>query len=77
MIKGVVGVIPSMDFLAVRFGIAALVALAWRGRSLARCPRWVWTRGAGTGLVYFSAQVAQTVGLESADASVAGFVAGT
>lgn len=77
MIKGVVGVIPSMDFLAVRFGIAALVALAWRGRSLARCPRWVWTRGAGTGLVYFSAQAAQTVGLESADASVAGFVAGT
>ena len=77
MIKGVVGVIPSMDFLAVRFGIATLVALAWRGRSLARCPRWVWTRGAGTGLVYFSAQVAQTVGLESADASVAGFVAGT
>jgi drug/metabolite transporter (DMT)-like permease len=76
LIKEIVDVIPPIDFLGVRFLIAGAVIAVVRARSLFRCPRPVWIRGAVLGLVYAGAQVLQTVGLQHTHASVSGFITG-
>lgn len=76
MIKDLVTEIPPLDFLGVRFAIAAGVVILLRGRALARCSARTWKRGLIAGGVYAAAQVGQTYGLQYADASVSGFITG-
>lgn len=77
LIRDLVAHVPSADFLAVRFAIAAVVmAVVFRRQTMALTRREVAT-GVGLGVLYGLAQLLQTVGLEHTDASVSGFVTGT
>ena len=77
LIHDLVEHVPPVDFLAVRFTIAALIMLVlfWRPvRALSRHHLGV---GVGLGALYGLAQVFQTQGLASTPASVSGFITGT
>ncbi|KAA1423495.1 DMT family transporter [Mumia zhuanghuii] len=76
LIKDLVAVVPPLDFLAVRFAIAAAALFLIRPRAVLALPRASLVRGAVLGLVYGGAQILQTVGLAHTDASVSGFVTG-
>ena len=77
LIRDLVQHVPPADFLAVRFGIAAVVMFVlFRRRTLALSRREVRV-GAVLGVLYGVAQVLQTMGLQSTDASVSGFITGT
>ncbi len=77
LIRGLVRTIPPTDFLAVRFVIAAVVmGVAFRHQSLALGRREL-RIGLVLGLLYGSAQILQTTGLQHTSASVSGFVTGT
>ena len=76
MTKDVVAEVPVMDFLAVRFALAAVVVAAIFPRSLRGLSPTTLKRGVVLGLLYGVAQVAQTVGLQHTAASVSGFVTG-
>ncbi|MCH8612649.1 DMT family transporter [Arsenicicoccus dermatophilus] len=65
-----------LDFLAVRFTIAAVLLLAVFGRSLRALDRRGWVAGLLLGLVYAAAQILQTVGLAHTSASRSGFITG-
>jgi drug/metabolite transporter (DMT)-like permease len=76
LIKDVVGRMAVVDFLAVRFAIAAVVMLALFAlpvRRLGRAQRW---RGLALGVLYGFAQWLQTEGLARTSPSVSGFVTG-
>lgn len=76
LIKDLLVSVPPLDFLGVRFTIAAgLMALVFWRRLRAAGPA-LWRRGLALGLVYAGGQIAQTWGLESTDASVSGFITG-
>lgn len=77
LIRDLVVTMPPVDFLAVRFTIAAalMTVLFWRPlRSLGRRD---WVVSLVLGGLYGAAQILQTVGLAHTDASVSGFVTGT
>ncbi len=77
LIRDLVAIVPPVDFLAVRFAIAAtlMVGLFWRAlRALSRRD---WIVSVGLGALYGCAQILQTIGLAHTDASVSGFVTGT
>ena len=76
MTKDVVAEVPVMDFLAVRFLMAAVVVAALFPRALRSLRAVTVRRGIVLGLLYGVAQVAQTVGLQHTAASVSGFVTG-
>lgn len=77
IIKDAVGRIDPVDFLALRFTIAAAIpALIFR-RRLARLDRRQWALGLVLGLIFGLAQIAQTIGLAHTAASVSGFITGT
>jgi drug/metabolite transporter (DMT)-like permease len=77
LIRDLVEHVPSADFLAVRFAIAAVVmAVVFHRQTLALTRREVLI-GVVLGVLYGVAQLLQTVGLEHTDASVSGFVTGT
>jgi drug/metabolite transporter (DMT)-like permease len=76
LIKDLVERMPVMDFLAVRFAIAAVALAAINPRSLRRLAPVQWRRGMALGLLYGVAQVGQTVGLQHTGAAVSGFVTG-
>ncbi|QGN57554.1 DMT family transporter [Nostocoides sp. HKS02] len=77
LIRDLVAHVPSADFLAVRFAIAAVVmAMVFRRQTLALTRREV-VVGVGLGVLYGLAQLLQTIGLEHTNASVSGFVTGT
>jgi drug/metabolite transporter (DMT)-like permease len=76
VIKDLIAEIPVLDFLAVRFGIAALALLLVAPRAVGRLSPQARRRGLGLGLVYGAAQVLQTAGLATVSASVSGFVTG-
>jgi drug/metabolite transporter (DMT)-like permease len=76
LIKDVLDVLPVLDFLAVRFAIAAVVMVVVFWRPLRALDARGWRRGALLGLVYGLAQILQTWGLGSTDASVSGFITG-
>ena len=76
LIRDLVQVVPPIDFLAVRFSIAAAVmALAFRRQVLALGRRDL-LLGVVLGSLYGSAQILQTIGLRTTAASVSGFVTG-
>ena len=77
LIRDLVTHVPSADFLAVRFGIAAVLMFAVFHRQTLALTRREAGLGAGLGLLYAVAQLLQTVGLETTAASVSGFLTGT
>jgi drug/metabolite transporter (DMT)-like permease len=77
LIRDLVVTVPPTDFLAIRFGIAAVLMLALFARHVRRLGRREWVVGVGLGVVYGVAQILQTIGLAHTDASVSGFITGT
>lgn len=76
LIKDLLTSMTTLSFLGVRFVIAgALSAMIFYPR-LKRANRKVWQHAFSLGAVYSAAQVLQTKGLETADASVVGFITG-
>ncbi|HWM00118.1 MAG TPA: DMT family transporter [Nocardioidaceae bacterium] len=76
LIKDLLERVPVVDFLAVRFAIAAAVLFAVAPRTVLRLPREARRHGVVLGTVYGLAQIVQTYGLEHTSASVSGFVTG-
>jgi drug/metabolite transporter (DMT)-like permease len=76
LIKDLLRQISVLDFLSLRFAIAALALFLIAPRSVSRLSRDEVRQGVILGLVYGVAQVAQTLGLERTSASVSGFVTG-
>jgi len=77
LIRDLVATVPPIDFLAVRFTIAAVLMLALFWRQLRDLGRGEVIAAAGLGALYGLAQILQTVGLSATDASVSGFITGT
>lgn len=76
LIKDLLDRVPTLDFLAVRFAIAALAMFLVAPRAIARLSAGTRWRGVVAGLVYGLAQILQTEGLAHTAASVSGFVTG-
>jgi drug/metabolite transporter (DMT)-like permease len=76
LIKDLLRQISVLDFLSLRFAIAALALFLLAPRSVSRLSRDEVRQGVILGLVYGVAQVVQTLGLERTSASVSGFVTG-
>ncbi|PRY62633.1 threonine/homoserine efflux transporter RhtA [Knoellia remsis] len=77
LIRDLVEHVPSADFLAVRFAIAAVLMFVVFHRQTLALTRRQLALGAGLGVLYAVAQLLQTVGLETTAASVSGFLTGT
>ena len=76
MIKDLLDRVPTLDFLAVRFGIASLALLVVAPKSLGRLSPVVRRHAVVLGLLYGVAQILQTAGLAHTPASISGFVTG-
>lgn len=76
MIKDLLDRVPTLDFLALRFGIASLALLAVAPRAIGRLSPVVRRHAAVLGLLYGVAQILQTAGLAHTPASISGFVTG-
>ena len=76
LIKDLLDRVPTLDFLAVRFTIAAVAMLIVAPRAVGRLSTETRRRGVIVGIVYGFAQILQTAGLAHTDASVSGFVTG-
>jgi drug/metabolite transporter (DMT)-like permease len=68
--------VPTTDYLAVRFAIAALLMVAIAPKAIARLPRDVRRHAIVLGALYGVAQIVQTAGLAHTSASVSGFITG-
>jgi drug/metabolite transporter (DMT)-like permease len=77
LIHDLVETMPAVDFLAVRFTIAAVIMLVAFWRPVRALDRRQLVIGVGLGALYGLAQIAQTQGLASTPASVSGFITGT
>ena len=77
LIRDLVEHVPPADFLAVRFGIAAVVMVILFRRQTMALSRRELRVGVVLGVLYGLAQVLQTMGLQHTDASVSGFITGT
>ena len=76
LIKDLLERVPTLDFLAVRFAIAAAVLLVVAPRALGRLSPVVRRHAVVLGVLYGLAQILQTAGLAHTPASVSGFVTG-
>lgn len=76
LIRDLVQVVPPIDFLAVRFSVAAIVMGVVFRRQVLALGRRELLLGSVLGALYGSAQILQTVGLRTTAASVSGFVTG-
>jgi drug/metabolite transporter (DMT)-like permease len=76
VVKDVIKTVPPLDFLFLRFALAAAVLLVIRPRALRGLDRTTWRHGLVLGLVLAVGYAAQTFGLQTASASVSGFVTG-
>jgi drug/metabolite transporter (DMT)-like permease len=76
LIKDLLERVPVVDFLAVRFAIAAIALFLIAPRAVANLSPAARRNGAILGLLYGVAQILQTYGLEHTSASVSGFVTG-
>lgn len=76
MIKDLLDRVPVLDFLGVRFAIAALLLFAAFPRAVLRLSPAARRHGMVLGLIYGLAQIVQTYGLAHTAASVSGFVTG-
>ncbi|HEX7740510.1 MAG TPA: DMT family transporter [Marmoricola sp.] len=76
LIHGLLDRVPVIDFLAVRFAIAAVVLLALSPRAVGRLDRDHRRHAVVLGALYGGAQILQTAGLAHTPASVSGFITG-
>ena len=76
LIKDLLDRVPTLDFLAVRFSIAAVVLLLVAPRALGRLSPVVRRHAVVLGVLYGIAQILQTAGLAHTPASVSGFITG-
>jgi drug/metabolite transporter (DMT)-like permease len=76
VVKDAVNHMPVMDFLAWRFGIAALAMFLVRPRAVLGLDSRGRRRGVALGLVLGGGYIAQTIGLQHTPASVSGFITG-
>lgn len=74
--KVVLEQVSTPDFLALRFGMAAVVMLLLFHRAVRALPRRALARGGALGVLYGLAQLLQTEGLAHTPASVSGFITG-
>ena len=77
LIRDLVVHVPPVDFLAVRFSIAAVIMVAVFWRPLRALSRRQVCVGVWLGALYGLAQILQTQGLATTPASVSGFITGT
>lgn len=76
LIRDLVQVIPALDFLSIRFGLAAIVMSVMFWRQLKALTAVDWKHGALIGLCLSAAQILQTIGLAHTSATMSGFVTG-
>ncbi|MFY9916051.1 MAG: DMT family transporter [Nocardioidaceae bacterium] len=76
MIKDLLTEISVLDFLSIRFAIAAAALFLISPRAVRRLSRDELRHGVALGVLYGVAQVLQTTGLERTPATVSGFVTG-
>jgi drug/metabolite transporter (DMT)-like permease len=76
LIKDLLDRVPTLDFLGIRFAIAALALVLMAPRALGRLSREARRRAAVLGLLYGVGQILQTTGLAHTPASVSGFITG-
>ena len=76
LIKDLLDRVPTLDFLAVRFSIAAVALLLVAPRALGRLSPVVRRHAVVLGVLYGIAQILQTAGLAHTPASISGFVTG-
>jgi drug/metabolite transporter (DMT)-like permease len=76
VVKDAIARMPVMDFLAWRFGLAALVMIALRPRSISRLSAAGRRAGLLLGLALGIGYAAQTLGLRTTPASISGFITG-
>ncbi len=76
LIKDLLRQISVLDFLSIRFAIAAAALFLLAPRAVFRLSRDELRHGVVLGLLYGVAQVLQTLGLHHTSASVSGFVTG-
>ena len=76
LIKDLLDRVPTLDFLAVRFSIAAVALLIVAPRALGRLSPVVRRHAVVLGVLYGIAQILQTAGLAHTPASISGFVTG-
>ena len=74
--KDLIERVPVVDYLAVRFAIAAAATFALFPRSVARLTPYSRRTAVVLGLLYGFAQILQTAGLAHTPASVSGFITG-
>lgn len=77
LIRDLIEHVPPVDFLALRFSIAAVVMVVVFWRPLRALTRPQVLMGIGLGALYGLAQILQTQGLATTPASVSGFITGT
>ena len=76
LIKDLLDRVPTLDFLAVRFAIAAAAMLLVAPKAIARLSPAVRRHAVVLGCLYGAAQILQTAGLAHTPASVSGFITG-
>ena len=76
LIKDLLERVPTLDFLGVRFAIAALALVLVAPRALGRLSRDARRHALVLGLLYGLGQILQTAGLAHTPASVSGFITG-
>ena len=76
LIKDLIERVPTLDFLTVRFAIAAAAMLLVAPRAIARLSPAVRRHAVVLGMLYGVAQILQTSGLAQTPASVSGFITG-
>jgi drug/metabolite transporter (DMT)-like permease len=76
IVKDAIQVMPVMDFLAVRFSLAAAVMFVLRPTSLRRLSWRGWWRGIVLGILLGLAYITQTQGLRTTSPAVSGFITG-
>ncbi len=75
-VQNAIAIYPLFAFLAVRFGISALVLAPFAWRSLGRLPRGGVVAGVGAGSLLATAYGLQTAGLDLTTVSSTGFITG-
>lgn len=76
LIKDLLDRVPTLDFLAVRFGVASVALLVVAPKAIGRLSPVVRRHSLLLGVLYGVAQILQTAGLAHTPASVSGFVTG-
>jgi drug/metabolite transporter (DMT)-like permease len=76
IVKDAIARMPVMDFLAVRFSVAAIVMFLLRPQSLFHISRKMLWRGIVLGILLGMSYITQTFGLQTTSPAVSGFITG-